>query len=197
VLVCVAWVLTAGPVLAQGGPDSAAATDTAAPRSIGRKGARQVSIYGSITARPRTTIETEFDERGRFMGYREVTTTETTVFGGLDHGWFVSDRLTLRIGTAFSGSSSGSIFNGLSAGGRVYATPHRTSSLYALAAGGFATWRGSGASSNAGSAEAGMGFESVAGTNASFFVEALAQRFFIPGRGSAQALAVVGIRVAY
>jgi hypothetical protein len=172
------------------------APDSAAPRPVGRKGARQVSVYGSITARPYTVIDREFDERGRFMGYREVTTTETDIFAGLDHGWFVSDHVTVRIGTSFSGSSTGSVFNGLSAGCRVYAAPARPSSLYVMASGGFATWRGGETSSNAGSAEGGVGFESVVGTNASFFVEALAQRFFTE-RGSTQALAVVGIRVVY
>jgi hypothetical protein len=92
------------------------------PRTVGHKGAKQIGINFSTT----TSL---------ISGAGGSTASLTNMFGGIDVGRFVSDKLVTRFGISGSGQVGGqdagsSVSFNMLGGALIYMTPQKPQSLY-------------------------------------------------------------------
>jgi hypothetical protein len=101
----------------------AAAQNAEPNRTVGRKGAKQLSLSFATM----TQISTAPDS-----GFGGATSTSTNIFGAVGFGRFVTERFVLNVGISGSGDvqegSSPMFFT--SVGGLFYFSPQRVSSAY-------------------------------------------------------------------
>lgn len=93
-------------------------------RTVGRKGAKQLSLsFATVT---------QISRGGSAYGYDVGSQTSTSIFGAVDMGRFLTERFVLSFGISGSGTveaGSTPMFYS-NAGGVVYFTPRKVSSAY-------------------------------------------------------------------
>src|SRR5688572_6752339 len=80
-----------------------AANLEAQDRSVGRRGATQVSLDGSVTARQTTTLVPVLDNRGRVIGTETSQEWQGDYQIFIENGRFLTDNFVLAVGALFGG----------------------------------------------------------------------------------------------